>query len=84
MSSHVNPAIRGFPPLHRAVSAFPDMHPFDCEDIIMGAATAYYFLKVEVLNTFVVSGAGVSFLPHTVVSCLAAYWGFADTHSWYF
>jgi len=58
MSSHVNLAIRSFHPLHRAASAFLDLHAFDCEDIIMGAATAYHLVKVEVLHKSMVSRAG--------------------------
>lgn len=84
MSSHVNPAIRGVHPLHRGGSAFLDMHPFDCEDIIMGAATTYHFMKIEVLNKFMVSRAGISLLSHAVASCLVAHLGSAGTETWYF
>lgn len=79
MSSHVNPAIRGFHPLHRAASAFLDMHPFDCEDIIMGAATAYHLAKLEVLQKWMVSRVGVSLLPLTAASCLAVHLGSAES-----
>lgn len=75
ISSHVNPCNYRLPaPALELYSAALDLHPFDCEEIIMGLRqlTAWQRHK-EILNTFLVLVAGVPLLPHTPASCLPAH-----------